>query len=147
MNVTTRPATQEDREWARAIHHAAYRDVVLRQFSRWDEATQDAFFENDWDGRDNQIIVVDHELCGYCCIESRDQDVHVRELVVSTDHQGKGIGTSLLRDALETARERKVPVVLGTLHENRARFLYERLGFIEFDRTDTHLLMRSGVHR
>jgi ribosomal protein S18 acetylase RimI-like enzyme len=33
-------------------------------------------------------------------------------------------------------------VVLGTLHENRARALYRRLGFDEIGTTDTHTLYR-----
>lgn len=138
-------ATPSDREFARCVHHDAYRDVVTRQFGRWDSDEQDRFFEGDWDGRDYSVIVVDGEPCGYCSIEHRPADVHVRELVISPRHQRRGLGTAILRSVMRAAEERSVPVVLGTLHENQARRLYERLGFREFDSTETHVLMRWAV--
>jgi ribosomal protein S18 acetylase RimI-like enzyme len=68
----------------------------------------------------------------------------VRELVVRPDFQGRGIGTAVVRDAIARGRARRVPVMLGTLQENRAADLYRRLGFVEYDRTDTHILFRLG---
>ena len=47
MNVTRRPAREPDTEFARQIHHLAYRDVVERQFGPWVEADQDNFFQGD----------------------------------------------------------------------------------------------------
>ena len=41
MLLERRPATSSDTEFARISHHAAYRDVVRRQFGAWDEALQD----------------------------------------------------------------------------------------------------------
>jgi len=39
-----RPATTADTEFARFTHHAAYHDVVVRQFGNFDERMQDNFF-------------------------------------------------------------------------------------------------------
>lgn len=44
MKLEMRAAQEGDREFARLAHHAAYRDVVERQFGPWDEASQDDFF-------------------------------------------------------------------------------------------------------
>jgi hypothetical protein len=46
--ITLRPAMATDTHAARAIHHRAVRDVVMRQFGAWDEAVQDGFFDNAW---------------------------------------------------------------------------------------------------
>lgn len=48
MILERRPATSSDTEFARTTHHAAYRDVVSRQFGAWDEALQDRLFEEKW---------------------------------------------------------------------------------------------------
>ena len=141
-SITRRPATAADTPWARAVHHAAVRDVVERQFGGWDEAQQDQFFDNDWSGRRFEVIECDGVACGYVCIEDRAGDVHVREIDIDPSFQGRGIGSAVLRSAIEHARTRGVPVVLGTLHENRAAQLYRRLGFAETGRTDTHTLFR-----
>lgn len=78
--------------------------------------------------------------CGYACVEDCEEDVHVRELVVMPEFQGRGVGTSVLRAAVERARARGVRVFLGTFHLNRAAGLYRRLGFREIGRTPMHIL-------
>jgi ribosomal protein S18 acetylase RimI-like enzyme len=141
MQPTTLPAAESDIAFARETHHLAYRDVVVRQFGQWDERAQDRFFENGWDSAEHAILLADGEPCGYAAIEERVDDTHVRELVIHPDHQEEGIGTSFLRQVQERARTLGVPVRLGTHLENRAQVLYKRLGFREFDRTETHILM------
>ena len=56
MQVTTRPAQDADTPFARAVHHAAYRDVVERQFGPWNEAAQDQYFATGWDPTTCQIV-------------------------------------------------------------------------------------------
>ena len=80
-------------------------------------------------------------MCGYICVENREEDIHIREIVIDPKFQGKGLGTSLLREIIEDAEARQVPVRLGTQQANRAVNLYRKLGFREFERTTTHILM------
>ena len=124
------------------MHHAAIRVTVETQFGNWDEAQQDVFFANDWSGGTFEVIQFDGVRCGYVCIEDRPDDVHVRELDIDPAFQGLGIGTAVLGSAIDLARQRGVPVVLGTLHMNRAAQLYRRLGFVETGSTETHTLFR-----
>lgn len=141
MGITTRQALDADADFARSVHHQAYRDVVVRQFGAWDEGAQDEFFKGDWVPREFEIILCDAVPCGYLCVEDRGSDIHVRELVISPQFQGRGVGSQILRDVIERAGARRVPVRLGTLHANRALHLYRRLGFRESERTETHVLM------
>jgi ribosomal protein S18 acetylase RimI-like enzyme len=141
MNVIRRAATEADTPFAREAHHGAYREAVTRQFGEWDEGKQDHFFGRDWADAEFEIIEVDGVRCGYACIEEREDDFHVREIVVHRDHQGRGIGTAVLRETQERARAKGVPLHLGTFLSNRAAELYRRLGFRETGRTDTHILM------
>jgi len=123
----------------RLIHHAAYRDVVERQFGPWIDDDQDRYFEAGWDDA-HEAILWDGALAGYCCVEHRDTDVHIRELVIDPRFQNLGIGSTIIQEAMRDAGERGVRVVLGTSIANRAAELYERLGFTEFDRSETHRL-------
>ena len=68
--------------------------------------------------------------------------MHVRTLVIHPQFQNHGIGTAFLRNVCDQAAARGVAVRLGVFHENRAIALYKRLGFREFDRTETHVLMQ-----
>ena len=142
MRFTTRPADKTDAAFVREAHHRAYRDVVLRQFGVWDEQVQDGFFERSWRDHHHDIILRDGVRCGYTSVEFNDDYVHVRELVIHPAFQGQGLGTAFLQNICAQAAARGVPVKLGVFHENRASALYRRLGFQEFDRTETHVLMR-----
>jgi ribosomal protein S18 acetylase RimI-like enzyme len=140
MPVTRRPALETDADFARRVHHRAYREVVERQYGPWDEARQDRFFASSWREGGFEIVLCDGAPCGYLCVEERADDLHVREIVLLPEFQGRGIGSTLLREVIDRAAERGVPVRLGTHHQNRAQHLYRRLGFREIGRTETHLL-------
>lgn len=116
--------------------------MVVRQFGAWDESRQDSLFNSGWSSAEHEILLCDGAPCGYVSVEEYPDYVHVRELVVLPEYQGRGIGSSLLRQVLEQARARHVSVKLGVLRENRVVNLYQRLGFREFDRTETHIMMQ-----
>jgi len=84
---------------------------------------------------------VDDATCGYRQVESRENDIHLRELVLLPAYQNHGIGTTILLRLQAQARERAVPVRLGTLLQNDAVRLYQRIGFRELERTQTLILM------
>ena len=144
MDVTRRPACEADTAFARTVHHRAYRAVVERQFGAWRDDDQERYFAGDWAPAYYEIVLCDGTACGYVCIEDRVQDIHVRELVLLPEYQGHGIGSTLLREVMDRARTRRVPVRLGTFHQNRALALYRRLGFREIGHTETQTLLEWG---
>jgi GNAT superfamily N-acetyltransferase len=141
VDVTRRPASEADTDFARDVHHQAYRDVVTRQYGRWELVEQDQFFARAWDPASYEIIQCDGQPCGYTSIDDRDDAIIVRELVLLPAFQRRGIGSAILRETIGRARGRSIPIHLGTHHQNRAQELYRRLGFREIERTPTHVLM------
>jgi ribosomal protein S18 acetylase RimI-like enzyme len=142
MRVTRRPARAGDQDFARTVHHLAYRSVVEDQFGRWDEGEQTAYFDAAWPQHDHEIIEWEGSACGYAAVQIAEEVVHVHELVLHPDHQNKGIGTAIVTEAIAMARDRRASVELRVLHRNRAVELYERLGFREYGKTATHRLLR-----
>src|SRR5579871_2945352 len=140
MTLATRPATSTDTAFARTTHHLAYREAVERQFGPWNEADQDRFFASGWKPEKNLMLLHNRELCGYTQVEEHPHQISVCELVIHPQFQNHGVGTALLRQVMDKARSLGIPVRLGTFKTNRARKLYERLGFREFDQTATHVL-------
>ena len=78
MGVERRPVVPGERGSLRLIHHAAYREVVERQFGPWDDEQQDRYFEAGWDDASHEAIEYNGVFEGYCAIESRDADVYSR---------------------------------------------------------------------
>lgn len=142
MALTWRPATAADEEFARRVHHLAYRDVVQSQFGEWNEGQQDAYFRDAWPRRPHEIVEWDGKPCGYVAVEFSATRADIHELVLHPEYQNQGIGTAILGETISRARALDLPVYLQVLRENRAAGLYERLGFEEYDQTLTHSLMR-----
>jgi GNAT superfamily N-acetyltransferase len=69
---------------------------------------------------------------------------YVDDVFVLEQYRGQGIGTKLMREAVNYARESGcVRIELGTRRDNiRARQLYERLGFKEGDGVKYWLMLR-----
>jgi GNAT superfamily N-acetyltransferase len=124
MDVTTRPSVATDREFAQRTHHAAYRDVVERQFGTWLEEEQDHFFAAGWGDAAHQIVLCDGTPCGSLGIDEYRDHVGVREIVIAPEFQGRGIDSLVLEHVMERASHRGLPVRLGTFHTNRAAVLY-----------------------
>src|SRR5438094_10170208 len=104
MDVRLRRATKKDTDFARRTHHDAFRDVVVRQFGRFDEQHQDAFFDAEWDPKTYEIVVVDDEPAGYAQIEDADDAIRVRQIVIAPAYQNRGAGRDVMSDVIERAR-------------------------------------------
>ena len=141
MILERRPATSSDTEFARTTHHAAYRDVVSRQFGAWDEALQDRLFEEKWIPDKFEIVLYNGNPCGFFSVEDHPDHIYISEIVITPQFQGRGIGSRLFNKEMQRGRETKSPLRLQVLRENRALELYRRLGFKECDTTETHIRM------
>ena len=124
-------ANEEDLEFGRRVHHAAYREMVTKQYGAWDEAVQDGFFERTWARHAHNIITADDGTrCGYCAIECTEEAVILREIALLPEWQGRGIGSQLITSLVEEAAGRGVVARLNVMKTNEAaKRLYLRLGF------------------
>lgn len=66
---------------------------------------------------------------GWMTVERHAGYIYLNEITIVAPWQSKGIGTMLLGELIEEARDRAVPLRLSTAKINPARRLYERLGF------------------
>lgn len=125
----TRASTPGDRVFLHGLHHATYRDVVVRQFGIWDEQRQDESFVQTLSDCEFRIVEVDGVPVGAIGVDERDDGVRLVELQILPTWQGKGLGSALLHDLMLDAKTKNKPIRLRVLRENRARSLYERNGF------------------
>jgi len=123
------------------MHHAAYRDVVKKQFGRWDTQEQDWFFEQSWQRNAHQLILWREKLCGYCCVIEHGDALELAEIVLSPIHQGFGLGSRVLEHLMKQAELRSVPLKLQVLRQSRAVSFYERLGFQRDGESANHIKM------
>jgi ribosomal protein S18 acetylase RimI-like enzyme len=113
----------------------------------WDEVQERAFFFDRFTGTPCELIFVDDRLAGLRRVEYHDDYICLDYLVLSPEHQRRGIGGRIVRDLLREARERGQPVTLKVLKVNPAKALYERLGFVEVGSDDRFYFMESAINR
>ena len=142
MKLELRPASVADQEFARCLHLAAYRDVVVRQFGSWDEEMQDKFFEDSWNPCEARIVQMQGRDIGLVQHRVHQDRVELVELQLLPEYQGRGIGALLLKEEQAAASGLGLPVKLRVLRESRAWVLYERVEFREVGSADVHILMQ-----
>jgi GNAT superfamily N-acetyltransferase len=141
MKISLRHANDSDKAFCRQVHHEAYRDVVVRQFGVWDEAQQDSFFDEGWRSSAHEVIDLDGMAIGCFSRHVCEDHIFLAEVQLLPQFQRRGIGTEIVRRQQNDAQNMGIPLRLRVLNENRARQLYERLGFVVSGETATHTLM------
>jgi ribosomal protein S18 acetylase RimI-like enzyme len=141
MQISLRPATQEDYEFLWWLHCATMRPYVEKTWG-WDEQWQAKYFHDHFDPTTRQVIECDGVPVGCISVERREDCIFLAAIEIAPDYQSRGIGTGLIGDLCNEANGRGVPVELQVLKVNPARRLYERLGFAVIGETETHYMMR-----
>lgn len=141
-----RPATQEDGPFLYQLVKATLREYVEPLWG-WDEEWQRTYFwahfDPDHEPARREIIVRDGEDVGVLTVEERPDEILLSQIYILPAHQGQGIGTALIRSALQRGAALGLPVRLRVLRGNPARRLYERLGFVVTEETDTRIYMEA----
>jgi ribosomal protein S18 acetylase RimI-like enzyme len=146
MHYVLRRATDSDREWLEDLRRRVYQDLFHATWGHWDEVRHQRHFADCWDRGGIQLVEIEGYPVGMLQLSESDELLEIGEVQVHPDHQGAGIGTQLLLDVIGRARERNKDVVLSTgLMNLGAARLYERLGFAETERSDTHVQFRYST--
>jgi GNAT superfamily N-acetyltransferase len=138
MQIRLIPATESDRTFFRNVHHLAYRDVIESMFG-WDEKSQDHYADIDFNSRNPHIIQYEEKPVGVLGWQEKQDHIWFGPIFVLPQFQNKGIGSFLVKQFIENAEAKNIALRLQTLRMNeRAKKLYERLGFIVLSSNEIH---------
>jgi ribosomal protein S18 acetylase RimI-like enzyme len=140
-----RVARPDDREFLFRLNEATMLEYVERVWG-WDEGERAALLEERFQPERWQIIQSgDHDI-GVLVVEEKTQEIILASIEILPEWQGRGIGSSVVRSLMDRALASGKPLSLRVLHVNqRARSLYERLGFRPFKEIETHTYLRWGA--
>jgi ribosomal protein S18 acetylase RimI-like enzyme len=140
LDYALRPASKDETEALYTIHRAAMENYVSQTWGSWDDAWQRDHFANHWP--DVRLAIESSgQLAGFLDLDEQGESIHVGNIELRPESQGKGIGSAILKAVQQRAELKRVPVTLQVLKVNPARALYERLGFQHTGETETHHLM------
>jgi ribosomal protein S18 acetylase RimI-like enzyme len=117
--ASTRTVELEPVPWP-AEQRAAF---IAQQFH-----AQSVHYERHYADASFDVILVDGAPAGRLIVERSPERLHIVDIALLDEYRGRGVGTGLLRELIAEAGERPVSIYVALT--NRARSLYERLGFV-----------------
>lgn len=113
---------------------------VEQQFS-----AQDSYYREYYVGARFDLIRAGEEVAGRLYVD-RDQgrfpgEIRLMEITVLPEHRGRGIGSRLLGELMDEARQDGRMLTIHVERFNRALSLYRRLGFRELEDKGVYLLL------
>jgi ribosomal protein S18 acetylase RimI-like enzyme len=118
----------------------------------WDDAAKDAFIRMQFAAQDSYwraqkpgarfaVVTVGGEPAGRLYVDRLAAEIRIVDIALLPGYRGRGIGTSLLCDVIAEGRRAQLPVTIHVERFNRARALYERLGFTQISTTGVYDLL------
>ncbi|MFF4396238.1 GNAT family N-acetyltransferase [Streptomyces sp. NPDC001480] len=133
-DIGLRPATSADGEYCFQLHKAAMGCYVAAVWG-WDDQEQRGFHARAFAPGSWQIVTADGTDAGMLHVEHRPTEIYLARIELHPDHQGRGIGSELVRGLLDQAQRQGRDLTLDVLAVNRrAQALYRRLGLHEVTR-------------
>ena len=111
------------------LAHVPWDDATRRAFVEQQFAAQDAHYRQNYPGATLDIVEVDGETAGRLYVHRGASDIRIMDIALAPPFRGRGIGTELLRGLMAEADESRRKLSIHVEMNNRARNLYERLGF------------------
>lgn len=129
MNIAYRLATEQDYDFAFKLKKAAEYEPIKAIFG-WDEVVQKQMHAQEWADGQPMLICIDGIAVGSYKIEVENNHIHFCRFFLLPEHQGKGIGSQVLKQLITLAKEKQLPCKLSYLQGNRVGELYVRFGFV-----------------
>lgn len=138
-----REVTDADIDFMFGVKRSGMREYVASTFGEWNDADQRTRFEALLTPQYDRIIVASRGDVGTLSVTWDSDPAFLAGIYLAREARGAGLGSAILCDILDHARELDRVVQLRVLRTNTAaRRLYERLGFRLVGDSDTQLLMQ-----
>jgi ribosomal protein S18 acetylase RimI-like enzyme len=138
MPITLRPASADDETFLYELY-ASTRTEEMAAFG-WEAPQRELFLRMQFNAQrqhyahypnaEHQIILRDGVPIGRLLVARLAAGFNLTDIALLPAERGAGLGTQLIGALLAEAAQTNQPVTLHVAHGNRARRLYERLGFV-----------------
>ena len=114
MLYALRHANDADKAWLDELRRAVYEPLFRATWGGWDEARHQRHFAATWQQGRIQLIEVNGRRIGMIQLRERDDCVEVGEIQILPEDQNKALGTRLLVEVIDRARQQGRDVILST---------------------------------
>jgi ribosomal protein S18 acetylase RimI-like enzyme len=139
-----RKADSEDRLFVERVYFETQRHIIEALFGWRGDEVERRKFEESYDMENSAIILVEGEEIGWLTVQHLPDHIHLDSIYLRDEWQRLGIGTRILCGLVREAADARVPLRLSTAKINKARQLYQRLGFEAVREDDFKIYMEIG---
>jgi ribosomal protein S18 acetylase RimI-like enzyme len=130
QGIATRPAVESDWSFIVDCFLRAMQPSLTVRRGQWNEREERDRFEGSLDLDRATVVEIDDLAVGFVVLIELPHVLLVQTIAILPEHQGRGIGSEVIRDVVNLGRQTGRQVVLSVLRVNaRAAALYRRLGF------------------
>ncbi len=122
------------------LGHEAFRPYV-EKVRGWNQEKEEQGFLEHFEIDKIQIIQVDDQDAGYFKLDKAQDGWFLEGLYIGKAYRNKGLGSVVLQDILSLAKEAKKEVKLQVFKHNPAWHLYQRLGFVITEQSESHFYL------
>ncbi len=143
MNYKLRAAKMTDHDLIYALKSESVRPYV-EEIWGWDEEFQKSDFNSDFKLLEHfHVVEVNEKFAGFVQCFAHDRYIEIAEIHLLPQFRGMGIGSDIIRKIMTEGILRHHTIRIGCFQKNlRALNLYQRLGFVQIEGTDTHALLQ-----
>jgi ribosomal protein S18 acetylase RimI-like enzyme len=151
-----RPIRPEDEDFLYELYASTRRDELAHM--GWTDAEREAFLRMQFTAQhwsyvaqfpagDFQVILWHDHPIGRLYLDRRRDEMRGIDIALLPAYRQAGIGTAIMQDLLDEVACDGKPFRLHVVKSNRARRLYERLGFTTLQDDGVCLFMEWTAHR
>ena len=133
MKYNIRTATAVDLPKLDRIHTENMQAYVERVYS-WNST----LFRNKFVALEYRVIESNQNILGFFKVVS-SKDIYLAEIQIARSYQNRGIGRKIIKELIKEAKVKNKRIWLRVIRGNPALKLYQRLGFVVFETSSTHL--------
>lgn len=142
MPVELIGASDAHRDFARDLTRRA----MLPYYHEFGLLWVEEAFDQAWAWREQWLVMQDDQVLGFCNLSQDRQALFIRELHLSEQHRGRGVGSQVLQTLAGWAAQRRLPLLrLMVFKSNPARQLYLRQGFIDMGNDECFVRMQRAI--
>ncbi|QGG49581.1 GNAT family N-acetyltransferase [Lysinibacillus pakistanensis] len=151
MRVELKPITKDDEPFLYEVYVSTRRKEIdswgwsaeqIQHFLEMQWCAQQTSYRKQFPDASHCIILSDNKYVGRLLTENLPEHHHLIDISILPSFQGKGVGTFLITQLQQKAKEENKSVILQVFQTNPARDLYERLGFQVMSADEIYLKMR-----
>jgi ribosomal protein S18 acetylase RimI-like enzyme len=141
LHFELRPASSDDFPFCWSLYRDSMKPLTI-ELLEWNEAGQKRLIKRSLTESGTSIIVYNGAAIGWLQIRETINENYLGQLYITPSMQNRGIGTAIVRQLCNYGSRTGKVIILEVMKNNRARLLYERLGFATIGSTKYKFTMR-----